>query len=487
MTTALTDLEPQLVWSYFDQILRIPRCSGNEAAIRQHLVELAAARGWQSRVDRVGNVVIAIPASAGYESAPGIVFQGHLDMVCEKNNDVDHDFATTGIDAYVEGDNVKARGTSLGADNGIGLAMSLAAADATKFHGPIEILATVEEETGLTGATGLDVSMINGRILLNLDSEEEGEFCVGCAGGGDQAGYFRPNRSEAPADSARFELSVGGLLGGHSGIDIALGRGNAIVILVRLLRDLDEAGLLLGLETLSGGSKHNAIPREARAVVRIPAGSADALANRIAGFHDAEAKKLSDVDPGLTVRATPADGEAPVVLAADLRPVIDTVLDVPHGVVAMSADIPGLVETSNNVAIITDDGQRIRLYTSARSSVATELEALRDRICNRMEQAGAAIERDEAYPGWQPNLASPLLAHCQEVFTKLRGKAAPVGAVHAGLECGIIGEQVEGMDMISFGPDIHHPHSPDEYVTVSSVQHTFEFVVALVEDLAGQR
>jgi len=453
--------------------------------VRQYLVELAAARGWTSQIDAVGNLVVRIPATAGCESAPGVVMQGHLDMVCEKNRDVDHDFATQGIDAYVDGDQVRARGTSLGADNGIGLALGLAISDEAEIaHGPFEILATIEEETGLTGASALDGDMVHGRILLNLDSEDEGEFYVGCAGGGDQAGHFRPERSAPPADSEAAEVCVEGLLGGHSGLDIALGRGNAILVLARTLAKLGEQGLLAGVDTLAGGSKHNAIPREARAVVRVPAGRRADLESAVAALCEAEAKALGKADPGLTMRLEAADGQDQTIAPAILAPLLDTLLDLPHGVVVMSADIDDLVQTSNNVAILSDENGVVRFYCSSRSSVAAELEALRDRICARMEQAGAKIERDEAYPGWQPNLDSPILDRCKAVYTSLFDKDPPIKAVHAGLECGIIGERVPGMDMISFGPDIRHPHSPDEYVDAPSVARTWQFLQALVQAIA---
>jgi len=482
---AVADLEPRIVWGHFDQIRRIPRCSGREAAVRRHLVEMAAARGWTSREDHAGNVVLTIPATDGYENTPGVVMQGHLDMVCEKNSDVAHDFATQGIDAYVDGDRVRARGTSLGADNGIGLALGLAIGDdPDAVHGPLEILATVEEETGLTGAATLEAGLLSGRILLNLDSEDEGEFYVGCAGGGDQAGLFRPERVAVPAGSEAWEIRVGGLLGGHSGLDIALGRGNAILVLARLLSRLCADELITGVDTLSGGSKHNAIPREARAIVRVASGGRAALEEALTAHRAAEADTLGDADPGLVIQLVEASGHERTIAPAAAAKLLWTLLDLPHGVVAMSPDIEGLVQTSNNVAILSDENDAVRIYTSSRSSVAAELEELRDRICARMDQAGADIVKDEAYPGWQPNLDSPILARCKNVYAKLFDKDAPIKAIHAGLECGIIGERVPGMDMISFGPDIRHPHSPDEYVEVPSVERTWRFLRALVRDIA---
>ncbi len=483
--TELTDLEPRVVWSHFDEMRKIPRCSGNEAAIRQHLVQLAAVRGWDSQVDAVGNLLLTIPATAGHEGAEGIVIQGHLDMVCEKDSDTAHDFETEGIDAYVDGDVVRARGTSLGADNAIGLALGLGLADDPEaVHGPLEILATVEEETGLTGATGLDASMIKGKILLNLDSEDEGEFYVGCAGGGDQAGLYRPARVAPAAGSAAAEIKVGGLRGGHSGLDIGLGRGNAILILGRLVQRLLRGGLIRGVDAFTGGSKHNAIPREAWATVRVDPARHAEVEQLVALHREEEAAALGDADPGLTIELGAAAGRDDTIAPEAFRPILETLLDLPHGVVAMSPDIEGLVQTSNNVAIVSEVDGGVRLYTSARSSVEAELAALRDRICARMERSGGAIERDEAYPAWEPDMASPILARCKAVFQQLRGTEPPIKAIHAGLECGIIGEAVDGMDMISFGPDIRHPHSPQEYVGITSVTRTWEFLKALAADLA---
>ena len=485
MTKALTDLEPQTVWGHFDQIRRIPRCSGQEEAVRHHLSEVAAARGWSSQVDAVGNLLLRIPARPGHEAAATVVFQGHLDMVCEKNNDVDHDFATTGIDAYIDGELVRARGTSLGADNGIGLALALGLVDdPDAVHGPVEILATVDEETGLTGAANLDASMITGRILLNLDSEEEGEFCVGCAGGGDQAGHFEPARIAPPAGEV-YAISVAGLLGGHSGLDIAVGRGNAILVLGRLLLRLIDEGVVSAVDTLAGGSKHNAIPREAIAVVRLGDGQRAAFERILAEQVDREVADIGAADPGLTITAAATTGADMTIGATTLRPLLATLLELPHGMIAMSPDIDGLVQTSNNVAIVSDEDGRLRFYTSSRSSVASELDAVREKIAAILAGAGAKVERDEGYPAWQPNLASPLLARCQEAFTKSQGHAAPVRAVHAGLECGIIGEAVEGMDMISFGPDIRNPHSPDEYVSIPSVARTYDFLRALMKEFTA--
>ena len=484
---ALIGLEPGYLWKHFQSLVDIPRCSGKEAAVRDHLVGLAREKGWVADVDDVGNLVVRAPGSPGFEKAPTVVLQGHLDIVCEKNEDVRHDFTTDPIDAYVDGDVVRARGTTLGSDNGIGIAAGLALADDPAVsHGPLEILCTVEEETGLTGAAALDGDLLRGRILLNLDTEEEGAVYVGCAGGGDQLGRFPVSRVPAAADSEAVEVRVRGLKGGHSGLDIHLGRGNAVVVLARLLDQLIEVGLLLGIDTLGGGNMHNAIPREARATVRLAPGQRAALEavvqERLAG----EQEILHDADPGLAIEVHPAQGAATTLRVDAVQPILHLLLEVPHGVIEMSPDIEDLVQTSNNLAVVKLDGDVIVVHTSSRSSVSANLERVRDHICKEMDDAGGEIEREDAYPGWEPNMDSSLLHRCRRVHTELFGAEPEIKAIHAGLECGIIGERIPGMDMASIGPNIFFPHSPDEHVEIASVGKFWTFLVGVIESLATQ-
>jgi len=487
VTGALIGLEPAYLWKHFQSLVDIPRCSGKEAAIRDHLVGVARDKGWTTDVDDVGNLVVRIPGTPGFEKAPTLVLQGHLDIVCEKNEDVDHDFATDPIAAFVDGDVVRAKGTTLGSDNGIGVAAGLALGDdPAVIHGPLEILCTVEEETGLTGAGGLDGGLLRGRILLNLDTEEEGAVYVGCAGGGDQLGRFATPRVAPPADGEPVEIRVRGLKGGHSGLDIHLGRGNAIIVLARLLDRLIEVGMLLGVDTFGGGNMHNAIPREARAVVRLAPGRRADLEAELADRLAEEKETLNDADPGLTITLHAADGLDTTHPVEPLQPILHFLQEVPHGVVEMSPDIDALVQTSNNLAVVKDEGETVLVHTSSRSSISANLERLRDHICGAMGDIGATIEREEAYPGWEPNMDSALLARCRRVHAELFDAEPEIKAIHAGLECGIIGERIPGMDMASIGPNIFFPHSPDEHVEIASVAKFWTFLVGVVESLARQ-
>jgi dipeptidase D len=480
----LDDLEPRLLWQHFARICTFPHCSEHEAALRDDLLSQARERGWKGEVDDVGNLIVRVPAKPGCESAPTVVFQGHLDMVCEKNNDTDHDFATQGIEAYVDGDLVRARGTTLGADNGIGVAAALAIADDPEVpHGPLEIFCTVEEETGLTGAAGIDASMITGRILLNLDTEEEGAVYIGCAGGGDQHGEFRLPRQAQPEGSVAVELKVGGLLGGHSGLDAHVGRGNAIVLLVATIAQGIEDNLIVAVDTFAGGNMHNAIPREARGIVRIAEGKLPALQELVQARLSTAKSTLGEADPGVTITASEIEAEGPTILPADIGRFLQLLLELPVGVVAMSESIEGLVETSNNLAVVKDKDGVFTVLTSSRSSVEAALTKVRDEICSAIESAGGTVDREEGYPGWEPNVDSALLARAKRVHEKEFGTEPVVKAIHAGLECGIIGERIPGMDMISIGPSIFAPHSPDERISISSVQRFWVYLKGLMADL----
>jgi dipeptidase D len=483
----ISELEPKIVFDFFSQILAIPRCSGREEAMRSHLVGVSRDRGWEPIIDDVGNLVIKVPGSPGKEASPVIVLQGHLDMVCEKNNDVDFDFETQGIEAVVAGSKMKARGTTLGADNGIGLALALAlAADPEVVRGPLEILCTVEEETGLTGASGLEGSNIDGRILVNIDTEEEGALYVGCAGGGDQTAHFRAPRMVADTDTEAVRIQVKGLKGGHSGLDIHLGRGNAIQILAGLIAPLLATELAMSVDTLWGGNLHNAIPREAEAVVRVKPTRRGEMEKLVAAYTREQGSAYIRTDGGLQITTATAQGSPTTIPAVTIRRLLGLLLEIPHGVVKMSPDIEGLVQTSNNLAVVKDDGRSaMEVMTSSRSSVSAELEELRDRICAMYEQVGAEIEREDAYPGWEPDMGSDLLARCKRVYAEKFGREPEIKAVHAGLECGIIGEAVPGMDMISLGPTLGFPHSPDEFLDIPSTGKVWDLLKALMADLAG--
>lgn len=486
MSDAITDLEPKIVFDFFSQILAIPRCSGREEGIRSHFVALSRERGWDPVIDDVGNLVIKVPGSPGKEDSPVIVLQGHLDMVCEKNNDVDFDFETQGIDAVVTGSKMKARGTTLGADNGIGLALALAlAADPEVVRGPLEILCTVEEETGLTGASGLDGSNLEGRILINIDTEEEGALYVGCAGGGDQTAHFRAPRMMAEGDTEAVRIQVKGLKGGHSGLDAHLGRGNAIQILAGLVAPLLATELAMSVDTFWGGNLHNAIPREAEAVVRVKATRRAEMEKLVAAYTREQGSAFIRTDGGLQITTDTVQGSPTTIPPVTIRRLLGLLLEIPHGVVKMSPDIEGLVQTSNNLAVVKDDGRStMQVMTSSRSSVAAELEELRDKICAMYEQVGARVEREEAYPPWEPKMDSALLQRCKGVYSDLFGRVPDVKAIHAGLECGLIGAVIPEMDMISMGPTLGFPHSPDEFLDIPSTGKVWTLLKALMADLA---
>lgn len=481
MTSPLDNIEPRELWKHFDDIRRIPRPSGKEEKIRQHMRQVARDHDFEIKEDGAGNIVIKVPATPGHEAAPIVVIQGHMDMVCEKNADTAFDFDNDPIEVVVEGDWVTAQGTTLGADNGLGLAASLAAAtDPSVVHGPLELLFTVDEETGLTGAMQLDDSMLEGRKLLNLDSEDDGVLFVGCAGGKDATLTFPITRSGAP-DWVGRRIEVKGLRGGHSGLDIGDNRGNAIRILARTLAAIRDT-LELSLASFEGGSAHNAIPREASAVCLVPTDHVEQLEALVAEQLELARAEYGAVEPKLAIELRPADDPPATVI--DNEPAarfIDLLLALPHGAHSMSHDIEGLVETSNNMATIKTGASQIELLSSQRSSNMDKLDLLTEQIRAVARLAGGECEVGGGYPAWQPNMDSPLLAKCQAVYQEMFGKEPVVEIIHAGLECGIIGAKYEGMDMISFGPTIKNPHSPDETIEVETIGKVWDFLAALLK------
>jgi dipeptidase D len=484
MSTAIVGLEPAPVWKYFAEIARIPRCSKHEERMTRYVLDTATRLGLEATADAVGNVVVRKPASAGRERAPTVCLQGHLDMVCEKNKDTVHDFSTDPIELVRKGDVIMANGTTLGADNGIAVATSLAIMeDRTLVHGPLEFLFTVDEETGLTGAQSLQRDFLRSRILLNLDSEEEGELYVGCSGGRDTAGRWPVAGDPAPARTMAGLLAVSGLKGGHSGMEIHQGRGNAIKILNRALLVLDALGARVAV--IQGGSKRNAIPREAEATVWIPASRWDEAAQAVAAFDQTVRAEVRTVDPQVKIVLTPLKGarRGRVLKKALQRRLLRTIAGLPHGVIKMSADIPGLVETSTNVAVIETGKTGILVATSQRSSVASEMTEVCDTVRAVMELGGAEVTQGDGYPGWKPNLDSPILKLAQRTYKELYGAEPAVKAIHAGLECGIIGERQPGMDMLSFGPTMQGVHSPDEKLFIETVPKFWDFLLAILRSV----
>jgi dipeptidase D len=462
----VADLEPKALWAHFDAILTIPRGSKEEDLIRAHVVAIAERNGLDCVVDGTGNVVVKKPGKPGKENAPATILQAHLDMVNEKNSDVEHDFSKDAIRPVMEGDYLTADGTTLGSDNGIGVAAMLAILEADDLtHGPLEFLFTIDEETGLTGAGGLDPSMLDGRILLNLDSEEEGTVTVGCAGGADTEIRLGLQTIPAPSNCSSFRIKLHGLKGGHSGIDIHLQRGNAVQLLARMIHSISHGtpGFLAGFQ---GGNMHNAIPREAWATVVIPEDQSGDFLLAIGKAYDVVKGEYGAVEPGMEFTIEEAETPAEVWTTYTTWDVLRLLVGLPHGVVAMSLDIEGLVETSTNLAVARSEGDTLHVLMSSRSSVASALGWIRQKVRAIAFQADAEVDEHDGYPGWQPNLDSNVLQVVKAVHARVLGKEPHVEAVHAGLECGIIGEMIPGMDMISFGPQIEFPHSPNERVLV---------------------
>ncbi len=485
MDASLKGLRPELVWRHFDELRKLPRCSKHEERARAYVVGVAKRLGLEHEEDAAGNVLVRKAASKGMERAPGVVLQGHLDMVCEKNSDVKHDFTKDPIALRRDGDWLLAVGTTLGSDNGIGCAMALAVLESKDLvHGPVEALFTVDEETGLTGAFHLRPGLLKGRLMLNLDSEDMGVVTIGCAGGGGTNIELPVKMARVPKGSVRARVTVKGLRGGHSGVDIHEYRANAIKLLVRLLWSVARAHEL-AIVDISGGDKHNAIPREAWAEVALGKEAFGALKALAKERQAADLSEFGTRDPGIRLaveEAGAASGEA--LDAPSSRRALHLLQALPHGVEKFSHDIPGLVETSTNLASVKLEGGALRVHLSTRSSIAPALEALRARIEAIAVLAGAKVEQAEAYPGWKPDPSSKLLAVTRAVHKELFGKEAEVMAIHAGLETGIVGVKFPGMDMVSIGPTLKNPHSPDERVDTTTVEQCWLWTVALIERLA---
>ncbi|HOC44550.1 MAG TPA: aminoacyl-histidine dipeptidase [Thermoanaerobaculales bacterium] len=488
MSSPLESLEPKLLWTHFDAIRAIPRPSKHEERIAAHVEAWARGRGFEVRRDEIGNVAVRVPATPGHEGAPTVVLQGHLDMVCEKNSDVDRDFMSQGIDVAVDGDWVVARGTTLGADNGIGVATAMALAeDPSVTHGPLELLCTIDEETGLTGAKKLDPSLLSGRIMLNLDTEEDGAVYIGCAGGVDTTGEVKLSRRRGLLGSMPVRIAVLGLRGGHSGLNIIENRGNAIRLAVRTVLAAIAADIEIDLVSIDGGSKHNAIPREAFVVVRIDDSQLDRLRGVVATCLAAFREEFAATDPDLAVTVEPIEDSNGVLrpLNVHTRDRLLHLLDaLPHGVLAMSRAVPGLVETSSNLAVVTTGGSAARIVTSQRSSVMPALYATQRQVRSVLELAGAAVFSNDPYPGWKPNPDSPIVRKAIDVYRALFGSEPAVKAIHAGLECGLLIEKIPDMDAVSIGPEIRGAHSPEERVQISSVQKFYRHTAAILKDLA---
>jgi len=479
----ILNLEPKIVWKHFDEIRKIPRCSKHEEKISEYVVNFAKKHNLKYKVDKIGNIVICKDATKGMENKPGVILQGHLDMVCEKNSDVKFDFSKDSLQLKLNGDVLTAVGTTLGADNGIGLAMSLAILEDNNIkHGPIESLFTIDEETGLTGAFAMDKDMIKGRILLNLDSEDFGVLTVGCAGGGDSKIELPIKTQPVKSNLESMIVKVSGLRGGHSGVDIHEQRGNAIKLLIRMLWKTCE-DYHFYISEIKGGDKHNAIPREAYAKIMIEKSEKNKFMTAIKKEEKDILGEIKPIDPNFRVNFENTEKIQTILTEESQCKLLNLVHGLPHGVDKKSYDIPNLVETSTNLATILFNEKNVLIHLSTRSSIKSALQDLRDRIYAIADLAGAKVTEEKPYPGWKPNLESNILKISKKIFKDMYGKETKVEAIHAGLECGIIGEKYQDMDMISIGPTIKYPHSPEEQVYVSTVDKTYKFVLKVLKEI----
>ncbi len=486
MSNEITGLQPQALWQHFYELTQIPRPSKKEERVVQFMKEFGEKLGLQTIVDDVGNVIIKKPATPGFEGLPGVILQSHLDMVPQKNSDTEHDFEKDPISSYIDGEWVKAKGTTLGSDNGIGVAAAMAVLESDSLqHGPVEVLFTVDEETGMTGAFNLKPGLLDGNILLNLDSEDEGELYIGCAGGVNTNGSFSYREEPVPAGMKAYKLAITGLKGGHSGLDIDLGRGNSNQLLFRFMFEaVRKFGM--SLSAIEGGSLRNAIPRESFAKVVVPEMNAADFLKEVQVYEETYRIELGTVEPGLSFTAE----EMPVpeaLIEKDVQDkLIKAVYGLPNGVIRMSADMDGVVETSSNLAIVKSGNGKIEMLCLLRSSVDTAKDSLARSIQSVMELAGAEVVHDGDYPGWKPDVQSPVLQAMKEVYNNKFGKIPEIKVIHAGLECGIIGDAYPGLDMISFGPTIRFPHSPDEKVNIETVAKFWEFLTETLRNISKQ-
>jgi dipeptidase D len=482
MSTTIANLEPTAVWKHFYSLTQIPRPSKKEEAVVKFMEEFARANNLEFILDKVGNVIIRKPATPGMENRKGIVLQGHLDMVPQKNNDTVHDFEKDPIKAFVDGEWVTADGTTLGADNGIGVAAAMAILEAKDLvHGPVEALMTIDEETGMTGAFGLEPGILKADILINLDSEDEGELYIGCAGGTDANASFAYTDEPVNGPVQGVKINVGGMKGGHSGMDIVLGRGNANKTLFRFLR-IAEKEFGFRMSAVEGGSLRNAIPREAWCTGTVPSDNYATLEKALNEYAAIAKAELAATEPDLTISLEKAEAPATWIDVATQGNLIRAINACPNGVMRMSDAMEGLVETSTNLAIVKSADGKIAVSSLMRSSVDSAKDALGEMIACVFELAGAEIKFAGTYPGWRPNPDSEVLRLALKVYEEKYGKVPEIKAIHAGLECGLLGAVYPNWDMISFGPTIRFPHSPDEKVNIATVGKFYDFLTEMLKN-----
>jgi len=482
----ISNLSPAPVWQFFDKICSIPHPSKHEEKLAQAIIGWVSELGLEVRRDKTGNVFIKKPATPGMEHKKGVVLQAHIDMVPQKNEDTEHDFVTDAIQPYIDGEWVTAKGTTLGADNGMGMATCLAVLASTEIkHGPLEVLLTIDEEAGMTGAFGLEAGWLEGEILLNTDSEQEGEVYMGCAGGVDASMTFDITREEIPSSYVTRQLTLKGLKGGHSGCDIHTGRGNANKLLARFLAGHAQE-LDLHLVEFRGGSLRNAIPREAFVTVALPAENEAKLAERYDFYTDLLKAELGKVETGIVTFNEAQHTAVDMFNAQSQQRFIAALNACPNGVVRMSDDIEGVVETSLNVGVITTEEGKVTILCLIRSLIDSGRSQVESVLTSIAELAGASIKFSGAYPGWKPDADSEIMHIFRDMYQGIYGHKPNIMVIHAGLECGLFKKPYPEMDMVSFGPTIKFPHSPDEKVKIDTVALFWEQMVALLENIPAK-
>jgi dipeptidase D len=485
MNKKIRQLKPERIWSYFEEISRIPRCSGNTERIVDYLLRFARGHGLEERMDSASNLVIVKPPSQRYSRVPVVVLQSHVDMVCEKDSDSSHDFNRDKLKLKIEAGSLSAEKTTLGADNGLGMAVMLSILEDTTIpSGALECLFTVDEEIGLKGAFAMDSSLIRGRLLINLDTEEAGSICIGCAGGRDSHFALPVRRAAAEKGEKRLLMQVRGLRGGHSGAEIHLGRGNAIKLLARLLLQMMK-GCSFRIVSITGGDKLNAIPREAEAVLSVRGMDEVQVRKRFQELSSLVKDEYLCIEPDCSFRIEEHSGTEAPFDAGSTQLLLHLLSVIPHGVLGMSHQMEGLVETSSNLASVRTSAESVQLASSHRSSVESALGWVCDMHGAIAGMAGCDIMQTEGYPGWRPDEDSRLLKHAQRAIRKVMGREAKVTAIHAGLECGIIKTKFEGMDAISIGPTITGPHSPQEKVDIRSVEIFWKVLLQILKEICA--
>lgn len=487
MGEEITQLEPKIVWEYFHEITKYPRPSKKEEKIVAYVEKLAKDLNLELEKDALGNIVIRKPATPGYENKKGFCIQAHLDMVCEKNRDVEFDFDNDSIQTWIDNGWVKAKGTTLGADNGMGVAMGMAILTMPNLqHSDYELLLTLDEETGLTGAIQLGKDLLKtSDILINLDTEDDHTFSIGCAGGINTIGNYKYESDSVPSGYAFYEIGVKGLMGGHSGVEIHEERGAATKFITRMLFELNRK-FDIRISSIDSGSKHNAIPREAFAKVAINPSQVNDVLAFIKEHSEVIQKEYKSLEKNVVAFAEKTDEVSRVMTKSFQDKLLMSFYAMPHGIIRWSPDIKGLVQTSTNFAVIETHQNEIKVLTSQRSSVESEKMNLANQIRSVIELAGGSVIQNDGYPSWEPNMDSPILVTAKEVHTKIFGFEPVIEAIHAGLECGLIGERYPHLDMLSFGPTIKEPHTPDEKVEIKTVYNSWKLLLGIIDNLPSK-